>query len=220
MHRSCQVWFFTMLLCLVMSHDTARAHGGVVEEDDQCVIRIGYLRAHFKVYQPRLEGHQEYCEDLPYATESIFVMEYLHDEMANLPIEFRIIQNVTGKGRFARWQDIAAIDDIDTVTVFYQEPVIEPDVFTVIHTFVEEGDYIGIVRVAPAGEQRLRVAVFPFEVGFTGWGYWPWIVGLVLLIQFQYLFMSGRIARWRARRSIRKPVLRVVKGGANDKPYA
>ncbi|MDH3533413.1 MAG: hypothetical protein OEO82_10830, partial [Gammaproteobacteria bacterium] len=195
-------------------NDVARAHGGVVEEADACIIRIGYLRAHFKVYQPLQDGHKEYCEDLPNATESIFVMEYLHDELATRPIEFRIIRNVTGKGRFARWEDVAAVDDLDSVTVLYREPAIEPDVFTVIHTFEEEGDYIGIVRVKAGDDGRQRIAVFPFEVGFTGLGYWPWVVVVVLLIQFQYLLMSGRIARWRARRSIRKPELKVIDGGA------
>lgn len=195
------------------SAGAAIAHGGVVEEDDVCVIKISYLKAHFKIYQPLLDGHDDYCEDLPNATESIFVMEYLHDELRTVPIDFRIIRNVTGKGRFARWENVAAIDDIDGATVFYQPPVIEPDVFTVIHDFVETGDYIGVVTASPQADHRRHIAVFPFEVGFTGFGYWPWIVGLVLLIQLQFLFMSGRVARWRARRSIRKPKLRIVQDG-------
>ena len=195
---------------------TAHGHGGVVEEEDVCVIKISYLKAHFKIYQPLLDGHTEYCEDLPNATESIFVMEYLHDELQRVPIDFRIIRNVTGKGRFARWEDVAAIEDIEQVTVFYQPPIVEPDVFTVIHAFPEDGDFIGVVTASPATDERLHIAVFPFEVGFTGLGYWPFIVGAVVLIQLQYLLMSGRIARWRASRRVRTPELHVVNGGAND----
>jgi len=37
----------------------ASAHGGVVEEDDLCVIKVNYLRAHFKIYQPRASGHEQ-----------------------------------------------------------------------------------------------------------------------------------------------------------------
>lgn len=218
MPRTVYSCLITLLLLGGLGNELARAHGGVVEEADACVIRISYLRAHFKVYQPLQDGHKEYCEDLPNADESIFVMEYLHDELATLPIEFRIIRNVTGKGRFARWEDVAVLDDLDRATVFYREPAIEPDVFTVIHTFEEEGDYIGIVRVIGDDDERQRIAVFPFEVGFTGLGYWPWIVIVVLLIQFQYLVMSGRIARWRARRSIRKPELKMIEGGAANEP--
>ena len=42
-------------------------------------------------------------------------------------------------------------------------------------------------------------AVFPFQVGFTGFGYWPYIIGLLVLLQLQYLLMGGRYARWRRR---------------------
>jgi hypothetical protein len=175
----------------------AEAHGGVVADGDLCIIGISYLQAHFKIYQPLIDGHEQYCEDLPNATESVFVMEYMHDELARVPIEFRIIHDVTGKGRFANWQDVEQIDDLDAVTVFYQAPVIEPDVFTVIHDFNEDGDYIGIVKAFPESADREHIAVFPFEVGYTGLAYWPFFIAAVLLIQLQYLWMSGRLSRWR-----------------------
>jgi hypothetical protein len=144
-------------------------------------------------------------------------MEYLHDELSRVPVDFRIIRDVTGKGRFARWEDVAAIEDIDSVTVFYQPPVVEPDVFTVMYDFTEEGDYIGVVTAAPTGNDRQHIAVFPFEVGYTaptgndrqhiavfpfevgytGFGYWPLIVILLIGIQVQYLISSGKLARWR-----------------------
>lgn len=187
-----------------------------MEEDDLCVIKISYLKAHFKIYQPRIDGHDEYCEDLPNATESVFVLEYLHDELAKLSIDFRIIRNVTGKGRFARWEDVVAIDDLDSVTVFYQEPVIEPDVFSIFHDFDEEGDYIGIVNVSRDTGATLKAAVFPFEVGFTGLGYWPFFVALVLIVQFQYFVMSGRVARWCARRKKSQRPKLVVVQESND----
>ena len=185
-----------ILLCFGSLIEFARAHGGVVEEEDICVIKINYLKGHFKIYQPRTDGHREYCEDLPNATESVFVMEYLHDEFAKVPIEFRIIRDTTGKGRFARWDDVEAIADLDAVTVFYRRPAVEPDVFTAVHEFDAEGDYIGIVTLDVGESDRPYRAVFPFEVGYTGLGYWPYIVGLLVLIQLQYLVMSGRLARW------------------------
>jgi hypothetical protein len=182
----------------------AHAHGGVVEEEDLCVIKVNYLRGHFKIYQPLIDGHEEYCEDLPNATETVFVMEYLHESLGDAAVDFRIIHDVTGKGRFARWQDIAGIDDLESVTVFYHEPRVDPDLLTVIHEFTEEGDYIGIITANVDGEEKIYRAVFPFEVGFTGFGYWPLFVVLILATQFQYFFMSGRFARWRARRSLPK----------------
>ncbi len=176
--------------------DAAVAHGGVVQEEDLCIIKVNYLRAHFKIYQPRVSGHKQFCEDLPAATESVFVMEYQHDALENMPIDFRIIRDVTGKGRFARMEDIEQIDDLDGVTVFYQAAAVEPDVFTVLHEFSEEGEFIGIVSATQPDTSKVYAAVFPFEVGFTGIGYWPFFIAVLVLLQLQYLVMSGRLKRW------------------------
>lgn len=189
------------LLLAVQVSQYAQAHGGVVEEEDLCVIKVNYLRGHFKIYQPLIDGHQEYCEDLPNATESVFVMEYLHDSLGEAAIDFRIIRDVTGKGRFARWEDVAEIADLEAVTVLYREPTVDPDLLTVIHDFKEEGHFIGIVTANVDGDQKIYRAVFPFEVGYTGLGYWPFFILLLLAIQFQYLVMSGRFRRWREHRA-------------------
>ena len=189
------------LFLLLALPSQALAHGGVVEEDDICVIKVNYLRAHFKIYQPRASGHEQFCEDLPAAGESVFVMEFMHDALQTMPIDFRIIRDVTGKGRFARMEDIEAIDDLDAATVFYQSATLEPDVYSVVHTFENEGDFIGIVSATNADSGEVYAAVFPFEVGFTGWGYWPLFIGILVLIQIQYLAMSGRLKRWFAKSS-------------------
>lgn len=185
---------FSLLLSVLSQ--SAVAHGGVVQEDDLCVIKVGFLRAHFKVYQPLASGHEQFCEDLPAASESVFVMEYLHASLATMTIDFRIIRDVTGKGRFARLEDVEQIDNLEQATVFYQPAMVEPDVFTVIHDFAEEGDFIGIVSATQPDNQKVYAAVFPFEVGFTGAGYWPFFIGAVVLLQLQYLLMSGRLRRW------------------------
>ena len=123
-------------------------------------------------------------------------MEFMHDALQRMPIDFRIIRDVTGKGRFARMQDVEALEDLDAATVFYRPPMLEPDVYTIAHDFTEEGDYIGIVSAKNPDTGEVYASVFPFEVGFTGWGYWPFIVGLLVLIQIQYLLMGGRLKRW------------------------
>ncbi len=187
-----------LLLCFFVAvlPQNAAAHGGVVAEDDLCVIKINYLRAHFKIYQPAATGHEQYCEDLPIAAESVFVMEYQHDSLSEMPIDFRIIRDVTGKGRFARMQDIEQISDLQAATVFYKPPSVEPHIYTVNYEFSEEGNFIGIVSARHPDTGKLYAAVFPFEVGFTGLGYWPFFIGLLVLVQFQYLLMSGRLKRW------------------------
>jgi hypothetical protein len=179
----------------------APAHGGVVLEDDICVIQIGFFRAHFTVYQPRTRAREELCEDLPDAAETVFVMEYLHNGLTEMPIDFRIIKDVTGRRRFARWADVAAIQDLDGATVFYQPALVEPDVFAVLHAFDAPGHYIGIVTARQPDTGRVYNAVFPFEVGATGFGYVPLIIGLLVILQINFWIMSGGLARWRARRA-------------------
>ncbi|MEO1203589.1 MAG: hypothetical protein AAFX10_12830, partial [Pseudomonadota bacterium] len=93
-------------LTAVLMPTSIAAHGGVVEEDDLCVINIGYLKAHFKIYVPAKRRHEQFCEDLPIGGESVFVMEYLHEGLSRAEIDFRIIENVTGKGTFARLEDV------------------------------------------------------------------------------------------------------------------
>lgn len=194
---------YCLLFCFLGSFPSqdAAAHGGVVEEDDLCVIKVNYLRAHFKIYQPAASGHEQFCEDLPLASESVFVMEYQHDSLSQMLIDFRIIRDVTGKGRFARMEDINDIEDLESATVYYQPPIVESYVYTVNYEFTEEGNFIGVVSAEHPETGKIYAAVFPFEVGFTGYGYWPLIIGLLFLIQFQYLLMSGRLKRWLGKES-------------------
>lgn len=170
----------------------ALAHGGVVGEDDLCIINIGYLKAHFKIYVPQETAHEDYCEDIPVRGESVFVMEYEHDSLNESMIDFRIIRNVTGKGTFARLDDVLAIGDLDAVTVRYEPPAIVPAVYMLLHEFESDGDYIGIVSASNDHLDVRHTAVFPFEVGYTGIGIWPWILAAVVVLQMQFWYLSRR----------------------------
>ena len=173
----------------------SRAHGSVTPEDDLCIIRIGYYRAHFKIYLPRTEQHDEYCEDLPASGETVFVMEYEHSGLGDVPIDFRIIRNITGLGSFTALEDVEQIDNLEAVTIFHHPPAIQPDVFTVMHNFESEGEFVGIVTASHPETGKTYTAVFPFEVGFTGLGWWPWFVAIVFFLQVNYLWMNGWFAR-------------------------
>jgi hypothetical protein len=178
----------------------ALAHGSVTPDADQCIIQIGYFKAHFKVYLPDTHQHEDFCEDLPGIGNSIFVMEYEHDGLATTPIDFRIIRNVTGKGRFTSPGHVEELGDLEKITVFHYPAAIQPDVFTVAHRFESPGEFVGIVSVTRPDGDGFYTAVFPFEAGFTGLGYWPWIIAGILLLQINYFWMSGRFAHFRAGR--------------------
>lgn len=192
-----------LLLCLANGEQIAFGHGGVVLEEDLCVINIGYLQAHFKIYVPQEHQRREFCEDIPSTGDSLFVMEYLHPGLDEASIDFRVIRNVTGLGRFAMWEDVARIADLDEVTVFYHAPAIVPGVYSVVHRFDEPGEFIGIVTAAPGDAGAPYTAVFPFEVGFTGFGVWPLILLAIALLQLHLWYSGGRSQRrfgWLQRR--------------------
>ncbi len=155
--------FFLLLICNSQIH----SHGGVVLEEDICLIKVGFFQAHFTVFQPTTKGHEQFCEDLPDLGESIFVLEYLHDGLEKMEVDFRIIENLTGNGPFTNQADIESIEDFSAVTVFYQPALQNPDVFAVLHEFREEGEFIGIVTAKHPDNTKTYTAVFPFEVGFT-----------------------------------------------------
>ena len=175
------------------------AHGSVTPDADLCIIKIGYFKAHFKIYLPETHQHEDFCEDLPGIGNSIFVMEYEHDGLAKTPIDFRIVRNVTGQGRFTNLGHLEELGDLEEITVLHQPASIQPDVFMVGHEFEAPGEFVGIVSVVRPDGEGHYTAVFPFEAGYTGLGYWPWVIAGLLLLQINYLWMSGRLARFRQR---------------------
>jgi hypothetical protein len=210
------LWRLAPVLCLLTAAlipPSAVAHGSVTPEDDICIIRIGFYKAHFKMYLPRSKGHEEYCEDIPGTGETVFVMEYEHSGLGDVPVDFRIIRNVTGQGIFTALEDVEQIENLDAVTVVHHQAAVQPDVFTIMYDFDEQGEFVGIVTVQSPENGKVYTAVFPFEVGFAGFGWWPWFALIVIALQINYFIMSGRFARWRRERRKKKFV--VVQGAGN-----
>lgn len=188
-----------LLLGLAISPSPVLAHGSVTPDADLCIIRIGYYRAHFKIYLPQSRGHKEYCEDIPGTGTATFIMEYEHSGLGSVPIDFRVIRNVTGKGVFTILEDVDQIENLDDVTVFHYPATIQPDVFTYLYPFDEQGEFVGIVTVHDAETGETYTAVFPFEVGFAGIPVWVWFIIGAVILQLNFLWMNGSIARWRKR---------------------
>ncbi|MCZ6855969.1 MAG: hypothetical protein O7G86_18795 [Gammaproteobacteria bacterium] len=174
------------------------AHGGVVFEEDVCVLNIGFLQAHFTGYQPNSRGSEEFCEDLPDVGNSVFVIDYLHDFLKEMPVDFRIVTDSQNLGMYARWSDIQALPNIERDTVFYHPPRKWLDgVLNVSHDFQESGGYIGIITARHPTEEKLYNAVFFFEVGGTGYGYLPLFVGFAVFAQLLYWWNKGGFKRFR-----------------------
>ncbi|MEX0738900.1 MAG: hypothetical protein WD071_06140 [Pseudohongiella sp.] len=173
--------------CLLSVSRQTHAHGSVVDEGDACVIQFGFYSAHFSIFQPGTSDHDSFCEDIPSAGESVFIMEYRHDSMRQVPLEFRIMHNTSELGRFVRWQDIEAMstEQLRADTVFLQSLPPQTDGVTrVMHNFDATGDYIGVVSIPHPSEEILYHAVFPFRVGTSAWSNWFWGLPVLALILF------------------------------------
>ena len=93
-------------LMLSTAPNSALAHGGVAFEDDVCLISINFLQAHFTVFQPEQSEADEFCEDIPEVSRSVFVMEYLHDLLPDMLIDLRMITDLDKPDRYAAWPHI------------------------------------------------------------------------------------------------------------------
>lgn len=174
-----------LLLTTLLLSGIVSAGGGVILRGDACIIEIGFYDANFTVYQPDSSGNEEFCEDLPDIGNSIFVMDYLHSSLREVPVDFRIVRDTTGLGQFVQHEDILALEDLDAVTVFYAPPEVKPGAsFRVEYSFVEKGDYVGVVTAGHPSNDNIYNAVFPFSVGATTYPYWlvAVAVGVALLL--------------------------------------
>lgn len=187
-----------VLSCL--SAKVAIGHGGVAYEEDLCVININFMQAHFTVFQPETRDSDEFCEELPDVARSVFVMQYLHELLPEMLLDFRIIRDVNNVGTYATWEDIQAIDDLEAATVYYESPRIEPGgYFSASYEFAAKGTYIGIVTAEHPVEDRFYNAVFFFKVGGPDYGSFPVFIGFLILLQLLYWLSSGGLIRLRQR---------------------
>ncbi len=185
----------TFALALLVSTLTIspnlNAGGGMVLQDDVCTLEIGFYSAHFTVYQPTSQGNTEFCQSFPDTGETLFVLDYLHNSMQEVPIDFRIIRDTSGLGEYVQLTDVEALEDLQAVTELYQPPVVQRDAsLRISHHFDQAGDYIGIVTAGHPSNGKTYSAVFPFSVAQSN--YTAWFAGLLLLIPLAYFGMRKR----------------------------
>jgi hypothetical protein len=174
----CKLFFCALLMILTPAGSWAG--GGLVIESDVCIIWIDFYSTHFTAYQPASSGNEQFCQDLPSTGETIFVLDYLHQSLKDVPVDFRIIRDVTGQGRFVKTKHVEALKDIEQHTVFYQPPVVRPDASLKIeHEFSKPGSYVGIVSAGHPTNDMTYTAVFPFDVGMSRRGY---LVPLLIIL--------------------------------------
>jgi hypothetical protein len=192
-------------LLLFVSAASVNAGGGVALKDDQCIIKIDFYSAHFTAYQPESSGDKQYCENLPETGATIFVLDYLHRSLKEVPVDFRIIRNVTELGAYARLADVQALGNLDVHTVYYRPPIVErTGSYKAEVQFSEPGEYIGVVSAGHPSNDKIYFAVFPFSVGASSVPLWLFYIAAGLIAAGVISF-SFRKRGARARRVVNEP---------------
>ena len=195
-----QVSRLLLILLSGLFANAATGHGGVSADGVLCVINIDFWQSYFTVFQPETSDSQEYCEDIPAVARWVFVMEYLHTFLKEMAVDFRIIRDVNDVGQYAKWEDIAAIEDLEAATVYYESPRVEPGgYYRASYAFDTKGTYIGIVTAEHPSEDRVYNAVFYFQVGGAEWGTIPIFIALLVLLQLGYWLSNGGFTKIKLR---------------------
>ena len=157
---------------LILAASLAYAHGGLSMDEDRCKLRVGRFLMHFVGYQPDSpSGPREFCEDIPETGRTVVVLDYLNDELRDLPTEVRIVRD-TGL------RDTASESDLDAITVLHLPAKVYPSgSLSFEHEFDAPGKFVGLVTV---GGAQQAVSRFPFSVGRTS--RWPHLIGGALLL--------------------------------------
>lgn len=145
----------TLSLFLVQSGSglitDAHAHGGLSMAEDMCKLTVGPYMMHFTGYQPTSTQEKQFCEDIPATGETVVVLDYIEQELRNLPTEVRIIK------------DTGSEENLDAITILHLPPKVYPNgSINFTYTFEQPGKFVGIVTV---GENPKYVSRFPFSVG-------------------------------------------------------
>ncbi len=186
--RVSTLWSFRLgpiviLLLLISASGAAFGHGGVSIADDMCVMQVGPYRAHFTGYQPERRATQEFCEDIPEVGRSIFVIDFINDELRHMETDFRIIKDVNNIGIRAKYEDLGTKEDIERATVYYRPAeIVATGTFNADHTFPEQGHFIGLVTARNPETGKEIISVFPFAVGIFHWGRMLARIGLILAL--------------------------------------
>ncbi len=186
-----------IIICSFLS-PYAFSHGGVKLINDVCVISLGNLSAHFAVYQPETRQSREYCEDLPDVVNSLFIIDFMHDILSAMPVDFRIVRDVQNVGLAATWEDIQAIPDLHAASVYYAEPTKYINgSMNIDYTFNSTGTYIGVITAHDISSAKVYRAVFPFRVGAKDfWDYLPYFIALLIALEAFYWVSGGGVSKF------------------------
>lgn len=180
-------------LVALLTAAVASGHGGVSMEDDNCVMKIGAMRAHFTGYQPEKRATQEFCEDIPELGRAIIVVDYVTAALREQEVEFRVLKDVKNLKARGRYEDLGSEADIAAATLVHVPSQVYPrGTLTFDQSFDAPGWYIGMITAKDPVSGTVLHSVFPFKVGVHSlWRYLPAFMIVFALAGLTYR-LTGR----------------------------
>lgn len=187
-----QLGLCVVIFVMALNSHTARAHGKVAMEEDNCMRRIGENMVHLSIYQPQVDEEGHYCTDIPKAGNAILVIDLVDPSLREMPIGMTIVKG-------------SRVEEGETVSqirpALYQDGVINTQ------GLLDQGKYLIVITaegVPPLNyEYHLRVEMINYAEVFRAW-IGP-VVGLLLATILGYkLFRSRRFREWMGSRESKK----------------
>ncbi|PCH84070.1 MAG: hypothetical protein COB26_03710 [Piscirickettsiaceae bacterium] len=154
-----------VIVCALLSLSSQLwAHGGVMNEGNECKLRVGPYVMNFSGYQPENNVSKQFCDDMPTIGKSIIVLDFIDNKLRDMTVNFRVIK-----------ADVAALGTTEdgkvneaelAQTPFFEIPAkhYPTGTMTITQDFTEKGHFVGYVIVE--GENEKFISRFPFSVGF------------------------------------------------------
>lgn len=186
----------SIILLLLVSF-ASWGHGGVMNEGNECKLRVGPYMMNFSGYQPENNVSQQFCDDMPTVGKSIIVLDFIDTKLRDMTVSFRVLNSdVAALGT----EDDGKVNEAELAqTPFFQIPAkrYPTGTMTITQDFKEKGHFVGYVIVE--GENEKFISRFPFSVGFPSTG-----IPAALKIPIAVFLVIIVIMIWLARR---KPVI-------------
>jgi len=183
-------------LLLVLVSTVSWGHGGVMNEGNECKLRVGPYIMNFSGYQPENNVSKQFCDDMPTIGKSIIVLDFIDRKLRDMTVNFRVIK--AKEAALGTAEDGIVKEDELAQTPFFEIPAKEypTGTMTISQNFSEKGHFVGYVIVE--GENEKFISRFPFSVGFPPKG-----IPAALKIPIAVFFIVVIVMIWFLRR---KPV--------------
>ena len=181
-----------LILAMVFYTSTAKAHGKVAIEEDNCMRQIGENMIHLSAYQPQIDEEGHYCTDIPKVGNTILVIDLVDPSLRDMPIGVKVIKG-------------SSIDEGETVK--HIQPTLYEDGVISTQSSFDQGKYLVLITaegVPPLTyEYHLRVEMIFYANVFRA-SIGPMVALLLTTLLGYKLFKSKRFRSWLASRGSKK----------------